>query len=325
MARNAEIHPGAATAQQRIVIRRVFNAPRERVWKAWTDPEVVKQWWGPKGFTAPVSTIDLRVGGKYLSCMRSPEGKDYWSTGVYREIVPPERLVCTDNFADEKGNLVPASYYGMPGDWPPELLITVTLEEVGAKARMTLRHDGIPAGKMREDCIAGWNQSFDKLAEVLVTPTTVKAVPAGHHTVTPYLTIRNAIQALEFYQRAFGATEVCRFLMPDGRLGHAEIRLGDSLIMLSDEFPEYGGKGPQALGGSPVNLHLYVEDVDAFFKRALVAGAKQREPVKDQFYGDRAGRLEDPFGHLWWVATHKEDVSPEELRRRMQAMPAKKQ
>jgi PhnB protein len=148
----------------------------------------------------------------------------------------------------------------------------------------------------------------------------VKAIPAGHHTVTPYLAIKNAAKALEFYKTAFGATETYRLMMPDGRLGHAEIRLGDSMIMISDEFPEYGGNAPETLGGSPVSLHLYVEDVDAFFNKALAAGAKERKPVMDQFYGDRSGQLEDPFGHLWWVATHKEDVAPEEMQKRVEAM-----
>jgi PhnB protein len=145
----------------------------------------------------------------------------------------------------------------------------------------------------------------------------------GHHTVAPYLGIKNALRALEFYKQAFGATETSKIVMPDGRLGHAEIRLGGSVIMLSDEFPEYGGKAPETLGGSPVSIHLYVRDVDAFFKRALAAGAKERKPVMDQFYGDRSGQLEDPFGHLWWVATHKEDVAPEELQKRVRAMFAK--
>ena len=124
-----------------------------------------------------------------------------------------------------------------------------------------------------------------------------KAIPAGHHTVTPYLAIKNAVKALAFYKAAFGATETYKLIMPDGRLGHAEIRLGDSMIMMSDEFPEYGGTAPETLGGSTVNIHLYVEDVDAFFKKALAAGAKERKPVMDQFYGDRSGQLQDPFGH----------------------------
>ena len=147
-----------------------------------------------------------------------------------------------------------------------------------------------------------------------------KAIRAGRHTVAPYLAIKNAAKALEFYQTAFGATEIYKLMMPDGRLGHAEIRLGDSIIMLSDEFPEYGGKAPETLGGSPVSIHLYVEDVDAFFNRALAAGARERKPVMDQFYGDRSGQLEDPFGHLWWVATHKEDVGPDEMQKRVEAM-----
>jgi PhnB protein len=150
--------------------------------------------------------------------------------------------------------------------------------------------------------------------------STAKAIPSGHRTVTPYLAIKNAAKAVEFYKNAFGATESYKLMMPDGRLGHAEIRLGDSMIMLADEFPEYGGKAPATLGGSPVSIHLYVEDVDAFFKKALAAGAKELKPVMDQFYGDRSGQLEDPFGHLWWVATHKEDISSEEMQKRVQAM-----
>lgn len=152
-----------------------------------------------------------------------------------------------------------------------------------------------------------------------------QAIPCGHHTVTPYLTVNNGAKALEFYTGAFGAVETSRLMMPDGRLGHAEIRIGDSVIMMSDEFPEHDCRSPQTLGGTPVNIHLYVEDVDAFFKRALAAGAKERKPVMDQFYGDRSGQLEDPFGHLWWVATHKEDVPPEELEKRLRAMCCGKQ
>lgn len=148
----------------------------------------------------------------------------------------------------------------------------------------------------------------------------VKAIPSGHHTASPYLATKDGFKALEFYKKAFGAAEIYSLKMPDGRLGHAEIRIGDSVIMLADEFPEYGGKSPHTLGGSPVSIHLYVDDVDALFKQALAAGAKERKPIMDQFYGDRSGQLEDPFGHLWWVATHKEDVSPEEMQKRVDAM-----
>lgn len=151
-------------------------------------------------------------------------------------------------------------------------------------------------------------------------PSNVKPVPDGHRTVTPYLAIKDAARALEFYERGFGATETYRLTLPDGRVGHAEMRLGDSVVMLADEFPEFGGKAPTTLGGSPVSIHLYVEDVDGFFKRALAAGARELKPVADMFYGDRSGQLQDPFGHLWWVATHKEDVPPDELQKRAHAM-----
>lgn len=149
-----------------LVITRTFNAPRELVWKAWTEPDRMMKWWGPKGFTSPVCKIDLREGGKYLYCMRSPDGKDYWSTGTYREIVPMERIVCTDSFSDPNGNVVSASEYGMEG-FPMELQVTITLEEKDGKTRMTVHHEGIPEGKMKEQTEAGWNESFDKLAASL--------------------------------------------------------------------------------------------------------------------------------------------------------------
>ena len=150
-----------------VVLTRFFAAPREMVWRAWTEPEQLMQWWGPEHFTAPACTIDLRVGGRYHFCMRSPEGQEFWSTGVYREIVEPERLVCTDSFADAQGNIVPASHYGMPGDWPEALLVTVTLEDMNGGTKLTLRQAGIPAGEMRKMTAAGWNGSFDKLAASL--------------------------------------------------------------------------------------------------------------------------------------------------------------
>ena len=146
-----------------LAITRVFDAPRELVWKAWTDPDQVARWWGPKGFTAPSCTIDFRVGGKYLFCMRSPEGKDYWSTGVYREITPLKKIVCTDSFADEEGNVVPATHYGMSPDIQLEMLVTVVLEDLGGKTKMTLRHAGLPAGPHQDGAQQGWSESFDKL------------------------------------------------------------------------------------------------------------------------------------------------------------------
>ena len=148
----------------------------------------------------------------------------------------------------------------------------------------------------------------------------VKPVPDAYRTATPYLIVRDASQAIEFYKRAFGAKELMRFADPSGKIGHAEIRIGESIIMLADEFPQLGFRSPQALGGSPVAILMYVENVDARFEQALAAGAKVMKPVADQFYGDRNGTLVDPFGHVWTFATHKEDVSPEEMKRRMETM-----
>jgi PhnB protein len=144
----------------------------------------------------------------------------------------------------------------------------------------------------------------------------IKPIPEGYHSVTPYLVIRDAARAIEFYKQAFGATERMRVDRGDGKIMHAEVRIGDSPIMMCDEAPEMGARGPETFGGSPVMIHLYVEDVDAVFEQAKKAGAEVMTPLADQFYGDRAGGLQDPFGHVWWVASQKEEVSDDELRRR---------
>ena len=144
----------------------------------------------------------------------------------------------------------------------------------------------------------------------------VKTIPDGYHAVTPYLSVAGAARAIEFYKRAFGATEIMRLDAPGGTLGHAEIRIGDSVVMLADESPTADNKGPKSLGGTSVSLLVYLHDVDAVFQRALDAGATQLRAVQDQFYGDRSGTLEDPFGHVWTIATHLEDLSPDEMKRR---------
>lgn len=146
--------------------------------------------------------------------------------------------------------------------------------------------------------------------------TPVPPIPPDHAGATPYLTIPAAGDALEFYTRAFGACVAERLAMPDGRIGHAEVTIGAARIMLADEFPEMGFRGPRALGGTPVSIHVYVEDVDALTRRALAAGAELERPVTDEFYGDRVARLVDPFGHRWLFATRKENVSSEEMHRR---------
>ncbi|HWC12030.1 MAG TPA: VOC family protein [Acidimicrobiales bacterium] len=149
----------------------------------------------------------------------------------------------------------------------------------------------------------------------------VKPIPDGYPQITPYLLVDDAAAAIEFYASVFGATERLRMPAPGGKIGHAELQLGDSLLMVADEFPETGGRSPRTVGGSPVIVSVYVEDVDAVFERAVQAGATALRPVEDQFYGDRTAQLEDPFGHQWSVATHVEDVPPDEMERRMaQAM-----
>ena len=147
----------------------------------------------------------------------------------------------------------------------------------------------------------------------------VKAIPEGFHTVSPYLCVGDAARAIEFYKEAFGATERMRMEAPGGKIGHAEILIGDSIIMLADEMPEINFRSPQTLGGPSSHFMIYVEDVDARVEQAVAAGAKLVKPVKDEFYGDRSGSVEDPFGHLWYISTHMEDVTREEMERRVAA------
>jgi uncharacterized glyoxalase superfamily protein PhnB len=142
-----------------------------------------------------------------------------------------------------------------------------------------------------------------------------QAIPKGYHTVTPSIFVAGAAKAIEFYKKALGAEEVSRFPAPDGTIMHAEIRIGDSTIMLGDEMPDYGGKGPKSIGGTPVSFFIYRENVDAAWKRAIDAGGTEVMPLIDQFWGDRAGCFEDPFGHRWWLAQHLRDLTPEELNK----------
>ena len=149
---------------------------------------------------------------------------------------------------------------------------------------------------------------------------TVKPIPDGYPRVTPYLHVDGASKAIDFYRTVFGAKERMRMAGPDGRIGHAELEIGNSMIMVADEHPDMGVRGPKSVGGTPVTVLVYVEDVDRAFERALKAGAKELRPVQNQFYGDRSGQFEDPFGHHWNVATHVEDVPPDEMAKRAAKM-----
>jgi PhnB protein len=148
----------------------------------------------------------------------------------------------------------------------------------------------------------------------------VKPIPDGYHTATPYLIVNSASDALSYYKKAFAATELFRMAGPDGKIGHAEFKVGDSIMMIADENPAMEARSPKSLGGSPISIMLYVEDVDVVFNRAIAAGATVERRIEDKFYGDRAGGMIDPFGHKWYIATHKEDVPPDELERRAAAM-----
>ena len=147
-----------------------------------------------------------------------------------------------------------------------------------------------------------------------------KPIPDGFHTLTPHLVVKGASKAIDFYKKAFGAQEIKRMPGPDGKsIIHADLKIGDSRLLLVDEFPDMNARGPQTVGGTPVSIHMYVEDADAAFEKAVAAGAEVRMPLADQFWGDRYGVVTDPFGHVWSIATHKEDLTPEEIGRRAQA------
>jgi uncharacterized protein YndB with AHSA1/START domain len=165
MVNNAD--PNTEPPEQELVITRMFDAPRELVFKAWTEPEHFVRWWGPKGYTTPFCTIDLRPGGIMHNCMRSPEGREVWTKGVFREIVVPERIVLTDSFADAEGKVVSPTHYGMSPEWPLETLLTVTFEEHAGETKVTLRHAGIPSGAERDGTQQGWVETVDRLAEYL--------------------------------------------------------------------------------------------------------------------------------------------------------------
>ncbi|MBZ5569813.1 MAG: VOC family protein [Acidobacteriia bacterium] len=152
------------------------------------------------------------------------------------------------------------------------------------------------------------------------TSTKTHYIPAGYHTATPYLIVRNAAKALDWYKNVLGAVEVLRFPMPDGKIGHAEIKFGDSHVMLADEFPEMNAVSPETIGGTASAIMIYVEDVDSVFHKAVAKSAKVKQDLQDKFYGDRNATIYDPFGHQWTIATHVEDVSPEEMQRRMAQM-----
>jgi PhnB protein len=224
-------------------------------------------------------------------------------------------IMLSDEFPDY-GNRSPESIGGTP------VLINLYVKDVDAVASQA-----VAAGAKVLIPVADWEYGDrsgrlgDPYGHLWIVSTHLKGerVPRGYYTATPRLITDGAADAIEFYKKAYGATELTRIAMPDGRIGHAEVQIGDSRIMLADESPEYGNRAPRSIGGTPVTISLYVENVDALARQAVAAGAKILRPVQDQFYGDRSGRLADPFGHVWIISTHIEDVAPEEIQRRLGA------
>lgn len=296
-----------------------------------------------KGAARAIEFYKKALGAAEVMRLRMPDG----SIGHAEIQIGDSRIMLSEEFPDF-GNRSPQSIGGTPVsvllDVPDVDSLAARVSAAGVMVKVTDQDYGDRNGGFTDPFGHKWIISTHKedvtFAEYLkrmaakekqgerrgreraVRPAK-PATPWGRnfHTVTPYLTVLNGAQAIEFYKQAFGATEneSMRFVDPDGRIAHAEFTVGDSLIMLNDESQEYGKRGPRSLGGSPVIIGLSVEDVDPVVARAVAAGAKVLIPVEDQFYGDRSGRLEDPFGHLWIISTHIEDVSPEEIERRTEA------
>ncbi len=291
---------GRQIADQTLTITRVFNAPRSLVFKAWTEPERVMRWWGPKGFTLPFCTIDLRPGGVCRYDMRSPEGQDFWSQGVYREIVEPERIVCTDTFADEQGNVVSPEHYGVSPDWPVEATIRVTFTERAGKTRLTLDHFPLPAGRERELCEQGWDESLDKLADYLAQETHPSSEGAVRRPRTK--TMRAA--ALD----GFGGPEMITLhTLPVPEVGPDEvlIRVESAGVGAWDPYEREGGFA--GMSGSKPKFP-YVLGSDGAGTVAAVGENVHRFHKGDRVY---AFGLANPKGGFYaeYVAVKEDDVS----------------
>jgi uncharacterized protein YndB with AHSA1/START domain/predicted enzyme related to lactoylglutathione lyase len=281
-----------------LFITRVFDAPRELVWKAWTEPERMMRWWGPKIYTCPVFKIDLRIGGKYLGAMKAPDGKLYWSTGVYREIAVPERLVMTDSFADEKGNIVPGSYYGMSPDWPTELLVAVTFKEQDGKTVMDLRHSGL-AGLPGEEIAAmeqGWKEQFDKLVDYLaeIQEGEAKKMNSVIHFEIPATDLN---RAKKFYKEMFGWGIMD---IPGMEAEYAVVHTApvDKQNMLKEPGTINGGLAKRSEKDEATVIVIDVPSIDDYLKKLTAAGSKIIRPKQNVLGMGLYARVTDSEGNV---------------------------
>ncbi len=309
--------PTRQAADLTLTITRVFDAPRDLVFQAWTQPERVKRWWGPKSFTTPVCEIDLRPGGVVRSCMRSPEGRDFWSQGVYREIVEPERIVCTDSFADEQGNVVSPEHYGLSPEWPVEALITVTLTEQAGKTRLTLQHSPLPPGRERDLCRQGWEESFDKLADYLAEETHMQT-----QKITPCLWFDDqAEEAVNFYVSVFPNSKIETITRYGPAAAEAAGRPEGTVLTILFQLR---GQKFLALNGGPVftfspAISFMVDcrtqaEVDELWEKLSEGGDVQQ-----------CGWLQDRYGMSWQIVPTVlgemlQDKDAEKAERVMKAM-----
>lgn len=310
--------------ENEILISRFFEAPREMVWKAWTEPDLVKAWWGPKGYSIPVCKINLKLGGEYHLCMHSPEGQNFWSKGTYLEVVKNEKLVMTDSFSDEEGNILPASAYGMSGDWPSELLISVTFDDYEDKTRIVIRHVGTPEGEMTDLTEKGWKESIDKLSVLIEEENKKLSVQNSASTkldINPYLNFPgNAEEAFTFYKSVFGG----EFIMimryretPDGekfppelqdKIMHIAMPLGKNgnILMATDVIEPIGQK---IINGN--NFYISISagskaEADRIFNRLSEGGAVEMA-MNTTFWGSYFGMFRDKFGVQWMISSSNND------------------
>jgi uncharacterized glyoxalase superfamily protein PhnB/uncharacterized protein YndB with AHSA1/START domain len=299
----------ASSADETFVISRVVDAPRDSVYAAWTQCELLSRWWGPKGFTVTHCDNDPRPGGTFHYGLRTPTGQVMWGKWRYREVVAPERLVFISSFSDEAGG---TTRHPGHAEWPLEMLSVITFAERddGRRTEVTVRWTAHEASEAERKVFldgfasmrAGWGGTMDQFADFLMRSGAARRVP-----VIPYLTVRGADAAIAFYGKAFGAVELLRLPAQDGqRVMHAHLGINGASVFLGDEFPEQCGPAAPATDGPapPVGVVLDLAssaEVDATFRRAVEAGATAVMEPSDQFWGARFAVLRDPFGHRWML------------------------